>query len=784
MSEGKPILLGERSILNPFDQPLQLHHLHHHHNSMSFKPSPKAASSSPSPLLNGNPASPGKPSPSSPRCSKSSNEDSSPSPPALTQSPTADQHPLQQHSGNPVADAGSHDDDNDDNKDCESPQSPVSQQAAHSQSSDDQRLQKLQLDLMDSLSSTVLYQFDALINQVNSDVGAFKHDANLLRSSRSDDGACLTETATPVSAAHASTTTTTTTKTLDSAPLNQHIKPIIIGLETKFDLFESALLTRLSNIKKSLKDSKRILDSTSLGHTTSNFRNSVLVTTASTEILNGPKSIDKQQLLRKNIEDDAEAPASEDDNDSLELLSSTPKDETYVEEDGAPGYPQAVHEDDDDEDDDDEATQVQKERSNSSFSDAPLGSSEPFFPSSISSTSSTATAVTSSEEEQPPKKDAVSTADDSQDLQSVSELSSLKNSKEHVGGPNSKPWWTEELQYLKHEVTLARGLVKLFGDDESKQRAKETINHYHRAIRERKNQFFSEMGGSGANSPQRLASTSPSFHHLDSRSAFSSGGNKGAGSRVVSNGSSSSSSGNAATGAKNINILHHLLQKPLTQPQGSLHSVPCSPVIPSPQPFYMSAYHHPQPYLHHQPPPQQQYQKPRFNKYNKHNNNNNNSSSSGDNASSSSHQQSYKGQQNGSNNNRKPKGYSYQPYHHPLAGPGPAPMSQYYDPQMQMHQLQLQIQQNQHQQEMFQNLLQYYTSLQDQPQEQQPSYQQPKKQPQYKKDTAASSSKTTPASSASEPAKDEKEEAPDSSSSSASSSSSTVDAVSPSSLAP
>lgn len=79
------------------------------------------------------------------------------------------------------------------------------------------------------------------------------------------------------------------------------------------------------------------------------------------------------------------------------------------------------------------------------------------------------------------------------------------------GGVN-KPWWTEELSYLKQEATWARGLVKIFSNSNSKDtqddgaddngdkhdeyvaRAKSAINKYHRAIKAERNKFCKLIG--------------------------------------------------------------------------------------------------------------------------------------------------------------------------------------------------------------------------------------------------------------------------------------------------
>lgn len=57
----------------------------------------------------------------------------------------------------------------------------------------------------------------------------------------------------------------------------------------------------------------------------------------------------------------------------------------------------------------------------------------------------------------------------------------------------NKPWWTDELSYLKQESMLARGLVKMFGDEASILRAKTSINKYHRTMKVRRNMFCAEM---------------------------------------------------------------------------------------------------------------------------------------------------------------------------------------------------------------------------------------------------------------------------------------------------
>lgn len=97
--------------------------------------------------------------------------------------------------------------------------------------------------------------------------------------------------------------------------------------------------------------------------------------------------------------------------------------------------------------------------------------SEPFIPSSLSSTTVT-----------PDPKDVAS-----------QDPNEGGNSGKALSRNSSKPWWTDELSYLRNEATLARGFVRMFGDEESIARAKDAINKYHRAIKSQRIQFCNEM---------------------------------------------------------------------------------------------------------------------------------------------------------------------------------------------------------------------------------------------------------------------------------------------------
>lgn len=67
------------------------------------------------------------------------------------------------------------------------------------------------------------------------------------------------------------------------------------------------------------------------------------------------------------------------------------------------------------------------------------------------------------------------------------------NDQESNRNGGSKPWWTEELTYLRQEVTWARGLVRIFGDEGSISRAKNAINKYHRVMKTQRVQYGLEQ---------------------------------------------------------------------------------------------------------------------------------------------------------------------------------------------------------------------------------------------------------------------------------------------------